>query len=198
MSNVRSYTDKELLERVKSLDTFTHIPDGYWLIGVRSNEDAYNKFDDKFYLFQGEKFIAVYQGTTNPGDKALKDYASYNPNGAAILQSDTIIYDSHKRGISKGRMVYRQNKPFPYYRDYDMDNFSEEIGEVHEGIIYAHIHDVKLDGQDIYKEYINGWSLACQVMNNGAEWDEFMLLTAGQDYITYCLLQEFNSDGELC
>ena len=197
MSNVRSYTDEQLLAKVAQLDTFDGIPDNYWLIGVRSNKDSFNKFDDKFYLFNGKDFVAVYQGTTNPGAKALKKFAEYNPEGAAVLKSDTIVYDGYKRGESKGRTVYRQVEPFPYFRDNDMDEFSEEIGEEHNDVIYAHIHDCKMDGQHIYKEYINGWSLACQVMNNGAEWEEFMTHTVGQEYLTYCLLQEF-TPGEEC
>ena len=123
MTNVRSYTDKELLDRVKSLPDFTHIPAGYWLVGVRSNEDEFNKFDDKFYLFKGEQFIEVFKGTTNAGGKGLKEFHTYNPDGVAVLKSDTIVYDSHILGISKGRLVYRQNKPFPYYRD---NNYNEK------------------------------------------------------------------------
>lgn len=191
MTNVRSYTDEELLNRVRSLDTFTHIPDGYWLIGVRSNEDEFNVFDDKFYLFFRDQFVSVYKGTTNPGAKALKEFHTYNKEGAAILKADTIVYDGHKRGMSKGRMVYRQVKGFPYYRDNDYDTKSEEIGEIKTDVIFAHIHDSKMGDSDEYKEYINGWSLACQVFNNGLEWKEFMGLTNGQDLLTYCLLQEF-------
>ena len=112
----------------------------------------------------------------------------------AVLKSDVIVYESHILGISKGRTVYRQHKPFPYYRDNNYNEKSEEIGEIHNDIIYAHIHDVKLNGQNIYKENINGWSLACQVMNNGKEWDDFMKLTSGQQTITYCLQQEFNPE----
>ena len=41
---VRAYTDKQLLEKVISLSTFNGIPKGYWLLGVRSNEDEPDKF----------------------------------------------------------------------------------------------------------------------------------------------------------
>ena len=33
---VKNYTDKQLLDRVKSLESFKEIPDDYWLIFVRS------------------------------------------------------------------------------------------------------------------------------------------------------------------
>jgi len=51
MANVRSYTDEELLKKVKSLPSFKSIPKGYWILGVQSDEDKFNAFDDKFYLF---------------------------------------------------------------------------------------------------------------------------------------------------
>ena len=47
MSNVKNYTDKQLLDRVMSLKSFTFIPAGLWLLFVRSNEDQNNVFDDK-------------------------------------------------------------------------------------------------------------------------------------------------------
>ena len=57
MTNVRSYTDKELLDKIKTVDGYTHTPTNYYMIFVRSNEDAPNKFDDKVYLFKGLVFI---------------------------------------------------------------------------------------------------------------------------------------------
>ena len=191
-TNVRSYTDKQLLNRVLDLDTFTHYPTDYWLIAVRSDEDEYNKFDDKFYLFKGTQFVAVYSGTTNTGAKGLKEFDTYNPDGAAVLKADTIVYRSHKRGLSKGRPVYRQYESFPYFRDNNKNNKAEEIGEERIGVIHAHIHDVKMGNKDEYKEYINGWSLACMVLNNGAQWHEFFNVhTKDQDFITLCILNEF-------
>ena len=194
MTNVRSYTADQLLERVAdTAKGFNHYPADYWLLGIRSNEDEYNKFDDKFYLFYGIEFKKVYSGTTNTGANGLKNFETYNKDGVAILEADRIVYGSHRRGISKGRPVYRQDKPFPYYRDNDKDNKSEELGQViNDEIIHAHIHDVKMGNVDADKEFINGWSLACQVFNNGEHWHKFFnVLTKEQEYITYCLLNEF-------
>lgn len=191
-TNVKSYTDKQILERVKShARGFEDFPVDYWLIGVRSQEDEFNKFDDKFYLFQFTNFIGVFKGTTNAGAKGLLEFDSYNPDGCAVLQSDRIVYDSHRRGMSKGRMVYRQVKGFPYYRDDNKDYKADEVGEVYDDIIYAHVHDVKLNGADTYKQFINGWSLACQVFNNGAEWNQFLKIMGNQDLLTYCILKEW-------
>ena len=104
MTNVRSYTDDQLLARVEShARGFHHFPADRWLLGVRSNEDEFNKFDDKFYLFNGVVFEAVYTGTTNTGTKGLLNFEEYNKDGVAVLEADRIVYGSHRRGISNGR-----------------------------------------------------------------------------------------------
>lgn len=192
-SNVRNYTADQILERVMShARGWTHYPSDFWLIGIRSNEDAFNEFDDKFYLFEGARFHKVFRGTTNAGSKGLHHFEEYNKNGVAVLQSDRIVYGSHGRGISKGREVFRQMQPWPYYRDGNKDNYADEKGKLFWDIIHAHIHDAKMQGKDEFKAFINGWSLACQVMNNGKEWDEFMELTSDQQLLTYCLLKEWD------
>jgi hypothetical protein len=71
---VRSYTSKQLLDKVKTLKSFVVIPSGYWILGVQSNEDAYDRFDDKFYLFKGEDFIMVTTGTTNAGSDGQQNF----------------------------------------------------------------------------------------------------------------------------
>ena len=78
-TKVRKYTDLELLEKVKSLPNFKKIPKQRWILGVRSNEDDYNTFDDKFYEFENEKFIRVLTGTTNAGSGFFRGgFLKYN------------------------------------------------------------------------------------------------------------------------
>lgn len=194
MNNIPNYPTGEILHRVANYAKgFTSFPQIPWLIGIRSKEDEVNKFDDGFYLFIDTVFLGSYSGTTNTGLKGLKSFNDYNPDGVAVLEADRIVYNSHKRGMSKGRLVYRQDKAWPYYRDNNKNDKSEEIGKVIEGeIIHAHIHDVKMGNIDEFKEFINGWSLACQVFNNGAQWHTFFEeKTKDQEYITYCLLKEW-------
>ena len=52
MSNVRAYKDEELINRVESLPTFKGWRKGKYAIMVRSNEDDYDRFDDKCYCFE--------------------------------------------------------------------------------------------------------------------------------------------------
>jgi hypothetical protein len=190
-TNVRSYKDEELLDRVKSLDTFTHIPKGNWLIGVQSNEDEANVFDDKFYLFNGETFIKNFAGTTNAGIKGLKHFDDYNDLGVAVLKTDTIVYDFWKRGLHKGRVkAGRQNKPFPYHRDNNKNDNIDEIGKVYSDIIWCNFHPATYEeGSGVPKEFINGWSLVCQVPQKRIDFE--FVMERDWEFLTYCLLKEF-------
>lgn len=192
-TNVKSYTDEQLLKRVSELDTFDGFPNDYWQIWVRSNEDEFNKFDDKVYLFRGKKFISVHKCTTNAGKTGLLNFEKYNKLGVAVLKSDIIIYDSHVRGLHRGKvMSYRQNKPWPYYRDNNKDKKSDENGVEYNNIIWANIHPATYEkGSDLEKEYINGWSLACLVRAKGTDHEDFMRLTEHQKYMTNCIIKEF-------
>ncbi len=101
---VRDYTDKQLLEKVKSLSSFTKIPSGYWLLGVRSQDDLPNRFDDKIYLFKGDEFILVTSGTTNPGTPTLKQFEKVNKDGAAVLKADEWYHNVWKYGKHNGKV----------------------------------------------------------------------------------------------
>lgn len=194
MNNVKSYTDKQLLGRVKSLPTFKGIPSGIWCIWVRSNEDAFNEFDDKVYIFNGDKFVFVAPCTTNAGKQGLKDFESYGQAGAAVLKSDVIVYDSHIKGMHKGKvMAFRQNKVWPYFRDSNKDNKIDEIGQPFiDKVIWANIHPATyLNESTETKKYINGWSLACLVFANRQDFNKLMNITATQKLLTNCILKEF-------
>ncbi len=190
---VRNYTDKELLDKVKSLDTFKGIPEGYWILGVRSKNDEYNKFDDKFYIYQGEEFVTVTTGTTNSGAYGLKRFSEYGKDGVAVLKANTWLYDFFSPGLHKGKMkALVQTKPAPYYRDGNGNNLSEEIGKVKSGIIGLNFHTVSYDPQSkIIKDDINGWSTGCQVCNNVPMYYKILRLMYTQPYTTYCLIDEF-------
>jgi hypothetical protein len=87
--SVRNYTDKQLLDRAKSLPKYKSIPTTYWILCVRSDEDANDVFDDKVYLFCGEKFIMVSPCTTNKGNK-----------GTGVVCADVWYWKPGKREMS--------------------------------------------------------------------------------------------------
>lgn len=192
-TNVKSYTDEQLLDRVAGLSEFNGYPEGYWGIGVQSNEDEFDKFDDKFYLFKGTKFIMVTSFTTNAGRKGLEGFDSFGLPGTAVWKTDVIYYDLFRRGLHKGKMdAYRQHKPIYYYRDNDKDKAAEEQGELHHGVIYANLHGSTYNkGSKVEKSNIGGWSIACQVFNKNKDYEKFLDITKEQKYLTYALIKEF-------
>lgn len=193
MRNVRKFTDKELLDRMASLPSYTGAPNGILDIWVRSTEDAYDRFDDVVYTYEFDadltkkpKFIMVCSGTTNAGAEGLKHFDKYNRDGCAVLKSNEIVYDSHSYGLHKGQYpAYRQVKPFPYFRDNNRNNRAEEIGRVHDDIIGANCHRAGWAS-----EYIGGWSVACLVRNRRTEWDKWLTFMNRRP-LTVCILQEF-------
>ena len=195
MSNVKSYTDEQLLERVKQLKSFKHIPTEYWLLGVRSSEDAPNKYDDKIYLFVGERFLKVVNATTNPGTPILEGgYLKYNKVGAALVAANEWYYGVWAYGLHNGKMpALRQVGPFKVFRDGDKDKKSEEIGTPIVGSNYGinfHTCNYDLDSKFI-GENIGGWSAGCQVVNNVEQYAMIINMVKKQPRITYCLLDEF-------
>ena len=202
---VRKYTDKQLLDRVKQLSNYSAIPNGRWILGVRSNEDMPNYFDDKFYEFEGEKFIRVVTGTTNPGLSILKGgYKHYNKLGAAIVKSDKWYYNVWKYGLHKGKMpaLLQIGAKIDVYRDGDNDSKSEELGAAISGWYGINYHtntyDFRQGSLKLTKSSIDGWSAGCQVINEREkymqqmEWYEAAAKSKKQEYVTYCLINEFN------
>ena len=191
---VKSYSDSQLLERVKSIKSFKGIPEGYWILGVRSNEDQPNKFDDKFYIWNGEKFITMTSGTTNPGTPILESgFLKYNKVGAAVVKSDEWYYGVWKYGLHKGKMpALLQVGKIKVHRDGDKDKKAEELGAPIEGYygINFHTNTWNLDSKEI-KENIGEWSAGCQVANNVEKYSMIINMLKKQHNITYCLINEF-------
>ena len=195
MTNVKNYTTDQLLDRVESLKSFKTIPVGYWIVGVRSDEDAPNKYDDKFYLFNGEQFVKVVTGTTNPGTPILEGgFLKYNRVGAAVVKSDEWYYNVWAYGLHQGKQpALRQVGNFIVYRDGDKDGKSEEIGAPITGSGYGiNFHSISND-LSVKKigENIGGYSAGCQVINNVEQYSMIINMIKNQNRITYCLLKEF-------
>jgi hypothetical protein len=200
---VRNYTDKQLLNKAKSLPSFKGFPSGFFIIGVQSQEDTFNVFDDKFYLFEniGNKFTTdinqikfhlVTSGTTNAGRNGLLNYDTYNPDGVAVIKTNEWYLDVWKYGLHRGKMeALRQVKPFLISRDGDKDR------KVEEGIsrpmicgINFHANTYNMDAKEI-KSIIGGWSLGCQVVNNIPKYVKIIELLKPQKVVSYCLIKEF-------
>jgi hypothetical protein len=194
-SNVRILTDDEILLRVKGLSSFKTLPTGYWIAGVRSQEDETNKFDDKFYLFNGSQFVTMTTGTTNPGAPVLKGgFLKYNKAGAAVVKADEWYYDVWTYGLHMGKMpALKQVGNFLVFRDGDRDGKSEEIGTPIKGAGYginfhAATYDPNFKG---LQENIGDWSAGCQVVNDKQKHLQIINMIKAQHRISYVLLKEW-------
>lgn len=184
------YSDQQLLNRVSGLKSFQGFPKTFWLLAVRSKADVFNKFDDKFYLFHGERFVKVWKGTTNAGVDMLKPT---NSKGEAILKSDEIYYNSHVLGLHRNKVLaYRQHKTLPVFRDKNRDRRTDETGELDYGMFGINIHPASYrKGELTEKDLIGLWSQGCLVFQVRAHFDNFMQITNRQKFLTVCLLKEF-------
>ena len=192
-TKVRPYTNGQLLQKVQKLPSFKGFPNDYWLLGVQSNEDTYNTFDDKIYLFHGTQFILVASATTNAGSTGLKNYTKYNSKGCAVIKTNEWYPNLWAYGLHRGKMpALRQVGPIKYYRDGNKNNYAEQMGKLYEGVIYANFHTASYSQRvGIIRWLIGGWSVACQVVNNATKYYEIIKRTKNQHRVSYCLIEEF-------
>jgi hypothetical protein len=200
-TNVRSYTDQQIIDRVEQLVSFQGWQRGKFDIWIRSNEDEFDKFDDKVYSFEvkntGEKpiFAMVCSGTSHAGSKGLKEYdTKYGNTRCAVLASDVIIYNSHYYGKHKEQYyAYRQGKPFPYFEDTNKDKKVDETGKlVLNKSIGANCHAA---GES--STQIGGWSIACLVRNVKTQFVKWMDWMDKSEHLTVCILREWDPDANI-
>lgn len=191
---VKNYTNAQLLARALKTKNFLKIPEGYWILGVRSKSDQFDLFDDKFYVFKGEEFIMVMSGTTNPGKSGLLEPQKYNDRGVAVVAADKWYYNVWTRGLHNSKVIaYRQSGGFDLIRDNNKNKKSGDAGttseEFNRGINF-HPSDYNLESKT-KKTNIGAWSVGCQVVNDIPKYKEFMNLTRLQQVMSYCLINEF-------
>lgn len=192
---MRSFTDKEVIDRVASVARgFNGWRDGIYDVWVRSRADAYDRFDDKVFTYKVTdgvpNFVMACTGTTNAGSFGLLHFRTYNPEGCAVLDGDTIVYGSHRYGLHKGKKpAYVQCRPFPYHRDNDRDHLAEDtIGPEHNDIIGANCHRA-----GVFSSVIGNWSVACLVRNQLTQFLAWLAYMKSQKYpqLNVCILREW-------
>lgn len=199
-TNVKSYTDKELIDRMRSLPSFKGVPDNVHIIAVRSKADEPDVFDDKLYLFRGHKFLAVMPCTTNSGTYGLLNFMKWNSKGTAVIKFDEIYYDTFfksdgiKYAHHNGKLqCLRQVLPMMYYRDNNKNKKIDECGQVFIGIQATNVHcNSYVNRKGILSWFIGGWSTGCTVINNlTMYWDVLMVKIDYNTPVTYTGLKEF-------
>lgn len=190
---VRSYRDDELLNKVSITNGFKGFPSDYWILGVQSDEDTYNMFDDKFYIFHKTRFITMIKGTTNAGSTGLLNYEKYNRDGVLVVKTNEWYYDLWSYGLHRGKMpALKQVKPIKYFRDWNRNKKIEEIGKMYEGMRGINFHTVLYQRNlSFVRKLIGGWSVGCQVVNSVGNYYRILDLVKHQPFVTYCLIKEF-------
>lgn len=191
---MRTFTDKDVLDRVTGLPTFTGFPNGLLDVWIRSKADEFDSFDDKAFTYKcfgdtkAPRFVMSRKGTTNAGSYYLTK-KFMNPLGCAVLKSDEIVYDSHKYGLHRGKPAYVQVKGFPYYRDKNSDHRSDEVGKIYSDIIAANIHRAGTNSTIIYN-----WSAGCMVTANLQNFLDFLayMKSQGNPKLSLCILKEWS------
>jgi hypothetical protein len=190
---MRAFTDGEVLDRIAGLSMFDGFPEGPMDVWIRSKADVYDSFDDKAFTYEcyGDaktpKFIMGRNGTTNAGSYYLTKKFE-NPLGCAVLKSNVIVYDSHKRGLHRGKAAYVQVKGFPYHRDKNRDHKADEVGTVYKDVIGANVHRAGTNSTTIYN-----WSAGCLVTANLQKFLDFLayMKKQGDPLLTVCILKEW-------
>lgn len=195
-TKVRGYTTPQLLAQVKKAGNYNGIPTGWWILGVRSNEDTYDTYDDKFYIFKGNVCHYVLTGTTNAGSYGILNFSKWNSKGVAHIKSNEWYYNVWRRGLHNGKVIaLRQSGPFKVYRD---GNKTKALGDVPKDLwsleynkglnFHPNTYDLK---SRVKKWIIGGWSTGCQVVNDVPGYVKFLNESKPQDTFTYCLIDEF-------
>ena len=182
MNNVRNYTTEQLLNHAKKMEGFKGFPTTYWTLFVASNEDANDRFDDKVYLFRGEKFVMVTSCTVNKGNK-----------GTGVVCHNVWNYGAFGYGLHQGKTpAGRQRVGFPYRRDFTNDGVTNPTSEVKKDIrgfnFHAASHDLK---SKAIKTNIGGWSEGCMVLNNIPKYVEMLALLKPQKVWSMIIVTEF-------
>ena len=187
--NVKLYSVEEVHARMDALGM--KIPD-FHIVGIRSVEDAPDKFDDLMmliYKLGGQWVCHYYSCTTNPGVHWLQNFA--NPKGSGILKSDQQCFNAYQIGKHKGMYdALVQVREVTVFRDTDKDMKAEETGVLDTGLFGLNIHHAN---KDLVSVVVGKWSAACQVLNNPKDFAQLMQLCkeSSQRFFTYTLLKEW-------
>lgn len=164
------------------------------IIGIRSNVETANQFDDWLYLLfrndQLEMECHEFAITTDPGAHWLKNPLS--DKGTAILVPDQ-YKGSHCIGLHQGKYeALKQKAPVKVWRDNNQDDILDKDGPIDEGIFGINIHRSNAGGSS---QVVEKWSAGCQVFQNVNDFNRFMDICrkAADLYgnsFTYTLLEE--------
>lgn len=178
--------------------------------GVRTNDNALNKFNDFIFMLyyddKGKLQGIVETGTTDAGLTYRKK--PMNKNGTAIIQHEKQyrgVYQYQNPPVNNpelkkqkkplqlghnGKEAFRQMKPMDYWRDANKDGVLDFEGKTYTEIASTNVHDMGTLGNNV-----DNWSAGC-VGTTEKQMDKFYDLAKLQikhghgDYFSFAMLHE--------
>jgi len=181
---MRLYSYSELKDQ---FDRLGYQFPSFHIVGIRSNANKPNEFDDLIGLINNSN-VSWFTGTTNPGTHWLKNLM--NPKGTALLKPGQ-YKDSWKLGLHRNQYkALVQCAPITVFRDKDKDAIAEETAVTDTGIFGINIHRAN---PNAVSKFIDKWSAGCQVLNNPTDFKKLIDAcdASGLSRFTYTLLKEF-------
>jgi len=166
------------------------------IIGVRSEVDIFNKFDDALLVIYRDSRtnweVRSYSITTDPG-KVWQE-KPMNSKGCALLVPDQ-YRGAYKIDLHRGmyEAVCQRNKNVRVYRDANLNHeHDRDAGTIVEGMFGINIHRSRSTGE---AELVNAYSAGCQVFKNATDFKDFMELMKRSEKrfgnsFTYTLITE--------
>lgn len=191
LGDIPQYTLQQLQARAQQLG-YGPIDTTFSLVGIRSNADAYDRFDDMLILIVNSQ-LKYFKGTTNPGGKVLSGgFREYNNTGAAVLRPGQ--YTSHAQGKHNGQyLAGRQTAAnVTVLRDGNLDKLAGNVPETTAttGKFGINLHKANASG---VSRTVDSWSAGCQVFADATNFNEFMSqwTASGKKIVQYTLFQQF-------
>ena len=141
-----------------------------------------------------ELLVALVNSILGSGKKtAGGNYAYTCPHCNHHKPKLEINFDSHKRGLHRGRMeAFRQVKPIYMYRDNNKDSKVDEVGKRYLENAYTNIHTNSYSRKTGILTWIVGkFSAGCVVVNNLTKYYDMIYSVDKNEYVSLCILKEF-------
>lgn len=172
------------------------------IIGVRSDEDIFNKFDDALVVIYRDRKrnweVRSYSITTDPGK--IWQEKPMNSKGCAILVPDQYrgVYKIDGHGVTGYPAMCQRLGNVKVFRDPDRDHeHDRDAGTIDEGKFGINIHRSRKYGE---ADLVNSYSAGCQVFKNTTDFNDFMKLANKSadkfgNAFTYTLISEGDLHG---
>ena len=148
------------------------------IIGIRSDQDIFNEFDDALLVIYRDKKknweVRSYSITTDPGKIWMEK--PMNSKGCAILVPDQYrgVYKIDGHGVTRYTALCQRLGKVKVFRDANKDHVHDrDAGTITEGNYGINIHRSRKYGE---ADEVDQYSAGCQVFKNTDDFNDFMKL----------------------